>query len=103
MEEMAVMGYVEACSFIKQYINSTKKTQSQVAKELDISASALSGFLGGTYKAPHTIIAKGTGFRRDQHQQRHHKCNQVFPSAGEDIGHIWGCRYREDNGVQELS
>lgn len=58
MEEMAVMGYVEACNFIKQYINSTKKTQSQVAKELDISASALSGFLGGTYKAPHTIISK---------------------------------------------
>ena len=58
MEEKAVMGYVEACSFIKQYMNSTKKTQSQVAKELDISASALSGFLSGTYKTPHTITSK---------------------------------------------
>ena len=58
MEEKEVMGYVEACSFIKQYMNSTKKTQSQVAKELDISASALSGFLSGTYKTPHTITSK---------------------------------------------
>lgn len=58
MEKKAVMGYVEACSFIKQYINSTKKTQSQVAKELDVSPSALSGFLSGTYKTPHTIISR---------------------------------------------
>ncbi|MCM1234870.1 MAG: AAA family ATPase [Ruminococcus flavefaciens] len=58
MEEKTSMGYVEACSFIKQYMNSTKKTQSQVAKELDVSASALSGFLSGAYKTPHTIISK---------------------------------------------
>lgn len=58
MEEKTSMGYVEACSFIKQYMNSTKKTQSQVAKELDVSPSALSGFLSGTYKTPHTIISK---------------------------------------------
>lgn len=52
------MGYVEACNFIKQYMNSTGKNQSQVARELDVSASALSGFLSGTYKTPHTIISK---------------------------------------------
>ena len=52
------MGYVEACNFIKQYMRSTGKTQSQVARELDVSASALSGFLSGTYKTPHTIISK---------------------------------------------
>lgn len=52
------MDYVEACNFIKQYMLSTGRTQSQVAKELDVSASALSGFLGGTYKTPHTIITK---------------------------------------------
>lgn len=58
MEEKKPMGYVEACSFIRQYMNSTKKTQSQVAKELDVSPSALSGFLSGTYKTPHTVISR---------------------------------------------
>lgn len=58
MEEKKAMGYVEACNFIKSYVESTKKTQAQVAKELDVSASALSGFLSGNYKAPHTIISK---------------------------------------------
>lgn len=56
--EKVAMGYVEACNFIKQYMGSTKKTQAQVARELDVSPSALSGFLSGTYKAPHTIISK---------------------------------------------
>lgn len=56
--ERVQMGYVEACNFIKKYIESTKKTQAQVARELDVSPSALSGFLSGTYKAPHTIISK---------------------------------------------
>lgn len=56
--EKVTMGFVEACNFIKQYMGSTKKTQAQVARELDVSPSALSGFLSGTYKAPHTIISK---------------------------------------------
>ena len=56
--ERVPMEFVEACNFIKQYIKSTKKTQAQVARELDVSPSALSGFLSGTYKAPHTIITK---------------------------------------------
>lgn len=57
-ERKAGMGYVEACSFIKQYMDTKKKTQAQVAKELDVSPSALSGFLSGNYKTPHTIISK---------------------------------------------
>lgn len=58
MEEKVTMDYVEACNFIRHYMVSTKKPQAHVARELDVSASALSGFLSGTYKAPHTIISK---------------------------------------------
>lgn len=57
-ERKEMMDFVAACNFIKKYMASTGKTQSQVAKELDVSASALSGFLSGTYKTPHTIISK---------------------------------------------
>ncbi len=56
--EKVTMGYVEACNFIRQYMGSSKKTQAQVARELDISPATLSGFLAGTYKAPHTVISK---------------------------------------------
>lgn len=56
--ERVEMDFVAACNFIKQYMTSTKKTQAQVARELDVSPSALSGFLSGTYKAPHTVIGK---------------------------------------------
>ena len=55
--EKVTMGYVEACNFIKQYMKSEKKSQVQVAKELDVSPSRLSGFLSGTYAAPHTVIS----------------------------------------------
>lgn len=55
--EKAAMGYVEACNFIRQYMNSKKKSQAQMAKELGISPSKLSGFLSGTYAAPHTVIS----------------------------------------------
>lgn len=43
---------------ILQYRAKSKKNQSTIAKELDVSDTALSQFLGGTYPAPHTIIAK---------------------------------------------
>lgn len=56
--ERTGMNFVEACNFVKQYMENTKKTQRQVARELDCSPSALSGFLSGTYKAPHTVISK---------------------------------------------
>ncbi len=56
--EKVTMEYVEACNFIRQYMGSSKKTQAQVARELDISPATLSGFLAGTYKAPHTVISK---------------------------------------------
>lgn len=43
---------------LRDYINRTKKSQAAVAKELDISDGALSAFLAGKYKTPHTIIPK---------------------------------------------
>lgn len=55
--EKLKMDYVGACNFIKQYMQSTKKSQAQVAKELGISPPKLSGFLSGTYAAPHTVIS----------------------------------------------
>lgn len=59
MEERnkVTMEYVEACNFIRQYMQSTKKSQAQVAKELGMSPPKLSGFLSGTYTAPHTVIS----------------------------------------------
>lgn len=57
MEEKKTMGYVEACSFIKDYIKTTGKSQREVASEIGFSGSALSGYLAGTYSAPHTITA----------------------------------------------
>lgn len=56
-EERAKMTYEQAAEFIRQYIG-TGKTQSQAAQELGISPGALSSFLSGTYKAPHTIIVR---------------------------------------------
>lgn len=56
MEKKNGMDYAEACNFVKQYIKKTKKSQAQVASEIGFSSSALSGFLSGTYSAPHTII-----------------------------------------------
>ncbi len=57
-EERVVMDLAQAVVFIKNYIDSTKKKQTQVAQELGISPGALSAFLSGTYKAPHTIITR---------------------------------------------
>lgn len=41
-----------------EYKERTGKTQTEIAKELDISNSQLSQFLKGVYKAPHVIIPK---------------------------------------------
>lgn len=57
-EEKVPMTYEEAVAFIKKYIDTSGKTQSQVAQELGISAGGLSSFLGGNYKTPHTIIGR---------------------------------------------
>lgn len=48
----------QAIEAISDYKNRTKKTQSEIARELGISAGLLSDFLSGNYKAPHTVIPK---------------------------------------------
>ena len=48
----------QAIQMLLQYKETTGKTQTEIAKELDISNPQLSQFLGGTYKAPHIIIPK---------------------------------------------
>lgn len=57
-EERVTMDLAQAVVFIKNYMDSTKKKQAQVAQELGISPGALSAFLSGTYKAPHTILTR---------------------------------------------
>lgn len=57
-EEKATMTYDEAVVFIKNYIETSGKKQSQAAQELGISPGGLSSFLGGNYKTPHTIISR---------------------------------------------
>lgn len=48
----------QARQMLVEYKERTGKTQSKIAKEMGISDGQLSGFLSGTYKAPHTIIPK---------------------------------------------
>lgn len=48
----------QARKMLVEYKERTGKTQSKIAKEMGISDGQLSGFLSGTYKAPHTIIPK---------------------------------------------
>ena len=71
--EKVTMGYVEACNFIKQYMKSEKKSQVQVAKELDVSPSRLSGFLSGTYAAPHTVISAVEELRSVNRKRQHQR------------------------------
>lgn len=58
MEEEKMMKEQEAIESLRRYILDTGKTQTAVAKELNISTGALSSFLKGAYKAPHTVIPK---------------------------------------------
>ncbi len=57
-DEKKIMTEEEAIAAIFRYKESTGKTQTIIAKELDISSGALSAFLAGTYKTPHTIVPK---------------------------------------------
>lgn len=57
-EEKVTMTEQEAADALRKYISDTGKTQTAVAKELNISSGALSSFLKGAYKAPHTIVPK---------------------------------------------
>lgn len=58
LKENEMMTYEQAVLWIKDYIQKTGKSQSSVAQELGISPGALSGYIGGHYKAPHTITTK---------------------------------------------
>lgn len=53
-----MMTNEEAIEKIIEYRDRTGMTQAAIARELGIGQSALSGFLKGEYKAPHTIIPK---------------------------------------------
>ncbi len=57
-EERVKMTYEEAVAFIRNYITNSEKTQTQAAQELGVSSGALSAFLSGNYKTPHTIICR---------------------------------------------
>lgn len=56
--EAVMMTEQEAIEGLKKYLIDTGKTQTAVAKELDVSTGMLSSFIKGTYKAPHTVIPK---------------------------------------------
>lgn len=58
MSEERLMTEQEAIEALKGYISDSGKTQTAVAKELDVSTGMLSSFLKGAYKAPHTVIPK---------------------------------------------
>lgn len=53
-----MIGQEQAIQKLLAYKEATGKTQSEIAKELDISDPQLSQFLKGVYKSPHIIIPK---------------------------------------------
>lgn len=63
MEETKAMSYDEAVEFLRNYMSKGKK-QVEVAAELGLSGAAVSSFLAGTYKTPHTIIPKVAALAR---------------------------------------
>lgn len=52
------MTIEQAIQAVNDYRDRTGKTQTAIATELGISSGALSSFLSGTYKTPHTIVPK---------------------------------------------
>lgn len=63
MEDAKIMSYEEAVEFLRNYMSKGKK-QVEVAAELGLSGAAVSSFLAGTYKTPHTIIPKVAALAR---------------------------------------
>ena len=53
-----MMSEERARQMLVEYIERTKKSQSDVAKEMDVSPAYVSEFLKGTYKSPETAIPK---------------------------------------------
>lgn len=58
METNMELSYEQAVQLVQDYKQESGKTQTAIANELAISDAALSSFLKGTYKTPHTIIPK---------------------------------------------
>ena len=58
METNMELSYEQAVPLVQDYKQESGKTQTAIANELAISDAALSSFLKGTYKTPHTIIPK---------------------------------------------
>ena len=56
--ENTELSYEQAVQLVQDYKQESGKTQTAIANELAISDAALSSFLKGTYKTPHTIIPK---------------------------------------------
>lgn len=56
MEEQ--VDYQNAIDSLREYIAKSGKTQTAVGTELGISGGAISSFLSGKYKTPHTLIPK---------------------------------------------
>lgn len=77
MEERPEMTYEEAAGFLKEYIQKTGKKQVEVAAELGLSGAAVSSFLAGSYKTPHTII------QRVEELSRLHEKKAVSPKEPE--------------------
>ncbi len=58
-EEQVTREEVEqAQGMLREYISASGKTQTAVATEMGISSGALSSFLAGSYKTPHTIVPR---------------------------------------------
>ena len=52
------MSEDNAIEALKKYRDETGKSQSTITNELGLSSGAVSSFLSGNYKTPHTIIPK---------------------------------------------
>jgi DNA transposition AAA+ family ATPase len=50
--------YAEAIEQLKLYKEQSGRKQEDIGRELGISSSYMSQFMGGTYKSPHTLIPK---------------------------------------------
>ena len=68
-----MMSEERARQMLVEYIERTKKSQSDVAKEMDVSPAYVSEFLKGTYKSPETAIPKKRTEDNTNHNQKHPK------------------------------
>lgn len=71
------LDYQKSVEDLRDYIAKSGKSQTAVGQELGISGAAVSSFLSGKYKTPHTIIPK-VAMLLDMHQKK-----AVAPKAPE--------------------